>query len=74
MGLVVGVDASRRRASRPGPAPWYPGTSFLREVVDLGVALADEVGDDVAAHVVPGVQVLGVGVQRLDFSASQVKM
>ena len=64
MRLVVGVD--RPHVAPVGLVPVLDsGDLVLGEVVDLRLAPGNEARDDVATHVVPGVQVLRVGVQRL---------
>ena len=58
---VDGADVAPVRAVPFGGA----GDVVEGEVVDAGLALVDEVGNDVPAHVVLGVEPLGVDVQGL---------
>ena len=65
VGVVERVDGAD--VAPVGAVPFRgPGNVVEGEVVNTGFALVDEVGDDVPAHVVLGVEALGIDVQGFD--------
>ena len=65
VGVVERVDGAD--VAPVGAVPFGGAGNVVQgEVVDAGLALVDEVGNDVPAHVVLGVEALGVDVQGFD--------